>query len=55
MQGSVTLVNVVWLRVNNCCKEAEACLYQEGGITGKMFCHQTSGPVTGWVYERKGS
>ena len=29
-----------------------ACLFQEGGITGIMFCHQTSGPVTGRAYKR---
>ena len=45
------LANVTWLHVNNCCKGAVACLYQEGGITGMMFCHQTSGPKTGWAYK----
>ena len=30
-QGSIILANVVWLHVNNCCKGAVACLYQEGG------------------------
>ena len=31
-----------------------ACLYQEGDITGMIFCHQTSGPITGWAFERDG-
>ena len=26
--------------------------YQERGITGIMFCHQTGGPVTRWAYNR---
>ena len=43
----------MWLHVNNYCKGAEACLYQEGGITGNiMFCHETSGPLIGWAYKR---
>ena len=48
-QKSVILVNVhvVWFHVNNCCKGAVACLYQEGGITRIMFCYQTGGPITG--------
>ena len=33
-------------------------LYQAGkwgaGITGMMFCHQISGPITAWVYKREG-
>ena len=27
-------------------------LYQEGGVTGIMFCHQTGGPITGWPDNR---
>ena len=38
----------IWLHINNCCKGVVACLCQEGGITG-MFCHQTGGPIIGWV------
>ena len=29
-------------------------VYPEGGTTGVMFCHQTSGPITGWAYKREG-
>ena len=25
------------------------------GITGIMFCHQTSGPITGWAKSGSGS
>ena len=53
-QGSVILANAVWLHVNSCCKGAVACLYQQGGITGKMLCHLTGGPRTGWAYKREG-
>ena len=42
---------LVWLHVNNCCQVVVACLYQEGGITGIIFCHQTGGPITGWAYK----
>ena len=28
--------------------------YQEGFITGIMFCHQTGGPITEWAYKREG-
>ena len=35
-------------------KGTVACLYQEGGITGIMFCYQTGGPITGWVYKCEG-
>ena len=48
------LANLVWLHVNNCHKGAVAYLYQEVGRTGIMSCHQTSGPITGWAYKRKG-
>ena len=41
---------MAWLHVNNCRKGTVVCLYQEGGITGILFCHQTGGPITGWVY-----
>ena len=44
--------NVVWLHVNNCCKEAVVHSYQEEAITGIMFCHQTGGHITGWAYNR---
>ena len=34
-----------------------SCLYQEreggGGITGIVFCHQITGPITGWAYKRE--
>ena len=40
----------MWLHVNNCCKGAVACLYQEGGTTGIMFCHETGRPITGWDF-----
>ena len=53
-QESVILASVVWLHVNNCCKGAVACLHQERGITGIMFCHQTGGPMTRWAYKREG-
>ena len=53
-RGSVILANAVWLHVNNCCKGAVICLYQDGGITGKMYCHQYSGPIIGWGYKREG-
>ena len=42
----------MWLHVNNCCKGAVACLYQEGGISGIMFCDQTGGPITWWAHKR---
>ena len=45
-QGNIILANVVWLHENNCCKGVVACLYQERGITGIMFCHQTGEPIT---------
>ena len=44
------MVSVVWLHVNNCCKGARACLYQEGDITGIMFCHQNVGLISGRAY-----
>ena len=28
-----------------------ACLYQDGSMTGKMFCHQTGESKTGWAYK----
>ena len=31
-----------------------ACLYQEGDITGIIFCHETGGPKTRWAYNREG-
>ena len=52
-QGSVILVNLVWLRVNNCCNGAVACLHQEEVITGIAFCYQTGGPITGWAYKQE--
>ena len=48
------LTNVVWLHVNNYRKGDVACLNQEGGITGIMFCHQTSGSITRSAYKRGG-
>ena len=39
----------MWLRVNNCCKEAVACLNHDRVITGIMSCHQTGGPITWWA------
>ena len=39
----------MWRHVNSCYR-AVACLYQEGGLTGITFCHQTGGPKTGWDY-----
>ena len=54
MPESVILAREVGLHVNNCYKGAVACLYQEGGITGIMFCYQTSRPITGWAYQREG-
>ena len=41
-------VHVVWLHVNNCCKGAVACLYQEGAITGITFCYPTGGLLVGF-------
>ena len=38
----------MWLRANNCCKGAVACLYEEAGIAGIMFCHQTGGPISAY-------
>ena len=31
-----------------------ACLCQEGGITGIVFCHETGGPKTGLSYKQEG-
>ena len=28
-------------------------IWQEGGITGITFCHQTGGPITRWDYKRR--
>ena len=44
----------MWL-VNNSCQGVVACLFQEGDVTGKMFCPQTGGPITGWAYEQEGN
>ena len=30
------------------------CLYQEGGVTGIMLCHQPSVPITEWAYKQEG-
>ena len=46
-QGRIILANEVWLHGNNCCKGAVTCLYQEGGTTGIMLCHQTG--AYNWV------
>ena len=53
-QGSIILAIVVWFYVNNHRKGAVACLYQERGVTGILFCHQSGGPITGWAYSREG-
>ena len=29
-------------------------LMSRGVITKIMFCHQTSGPMTGWAYKQEG-
>ena len=29
-----------------------AYIYIGGSITGKIFCYQTVGPITGWAYQR---
>ena len=29
-------------------------LISRGGKTEIMFCRQTGGPITGWVYKREG-
>ena len=39
---------MAWLHVSNCCK-GNCLIYQEGGIIGILFCHQTGGPIIGWV------
>ena len=28
------------------------CLYMAEGISGIMFCYQTNGLITGWVYKQ---
>ena len=38
---------MAWLHVNNRCIGDVACLYQEGGTTGIMFCHQPGGLISG--------
>ena len=44
----------MWLHVNSGCKRVVACLYQEVGITGIMFSHQTGWPITVWAYKLEG-
>lgn len=44
----------MWLHVNNRCKRAVSCLYQEEGTPGIMLCNQTGGPKTGWPCKGEG-
>ena len=54
-QGSLFFFAIaVWLHVNNYCKGAVTCVHQKGGISGIMFCHQTSGPISGGAYKWEG-
>ena len=44
----------MWFLVSNFYKGAVAYLYQEGAVTGIMFCHQTNGTIPGWAYIKAG-
>ena len=44
MQGESNSEKIYRSKSEN--RVAVACTYEDGGITGIMFCHQTGGPIS---------